>query len=255
MWLVLGWTLIRLYLSLKHRTRNVARVADFLVGDDAHRHVFAGLHGLSGRRRRVVVERETRPLGREHRPRRRAGGTPVKIQAVGAQLLRHQLDVVVPARRFERGLVGVRVERLGRRVHAQRFRVAFRETVRGLEAPGFRADHHERVALQRVELADRRVERVLRVEDGLRRRREARQLRRERGDTGRGPADSSRRRADSGGVIRGPFMQVFVAVGNEVTFRHARNLCEVALSCPASAWVTREKHPNVDFMPELAVGR
>ena len=130
----------------------------------------------------------------------------------------------MPGGSFEGRLVGVRVESFGRGVNAQRLRVAFGEAVRRFEALGFRPDLRERVALEGGKLANRRVERVLRVEDGLRRRRDAVELCLERGDAGRGPADASGNRAHSVGVVRGPIVQVFVAVGDEVFARHARTL-------------------------------
>ena len=130
----------------------------------------------------------------------------------------------MPARRFEHGPVGVRVERLGRRVHAQGFRVAFRETVRGLEAFGFRADLRERGSLQGIELADRRVGRVLRVEDGLRRRGDAVELGLERGDTGRGPADASSHGAELRGVAQCPVVDVTASVERRVFSHRTRIL-------------------------------
>ena len=137
----------------------------------------------------------------------------------------------MPGGRFEAGLVGVRVERLGRRVHAQRFRVAFGEAVRGFEAFRVEADLRQRVALDGGELTDRRVERVLRVEDGLRRAGDRGELRLERGHVGRRPVDAGRHGADAGGVGFGPVVEVAVAAGNEVVFCHERSLRRRAADC------------------------
>ena len=121
----------------------------------------------------------------------------------------------MPGGGLEGRLVDVGIEGFRRGVNAQGFRVALGEAVGGLEALGFRPDLRERVALEGGKLADRRVERVLG---------QAVELAFEGGDASRGPADAGGNRAHSVGVVRGPIVQVFVAVGDEVFAHHARTL-------------------------------
>ena len=173
--------------------------------------------------RRVVVEGGAGAFRREHRLGRPARRTPVEVQAIGTELYGHQLDVVVACCRFEHGLVGVRVERLERRVHTQRLHIT-REAACGLEALGFRANLRERAALQSIELADRCVERVLLVEDGLHGLDQAVELPLKSGDTDCGPADTSGHRTNFGGAIHRTIVQVLIAAGNEVALWHERNL-------------------------------
>ena len=200
---------------------DVAGLADFVVADDAAELVFALLGLTGGGGRGVVIDGEADALGEDEFEGGFAFAADVDILAVGAEFLRHQAHEAGEAFGGGDGLVGVRIEAAASRDDAEDIADAFVVAGAGLDIGTLAAHGREVVLLRLHQRAHRVVQRLLRVEHGLRGIAHRGEVPFQCRDAGGIPAGEARKLCDRlVEVVGAPVVEVLGGVGDEVFAAH-----------------------------------